>query len=593
MVSITSAANSQTKIGFEVSFTEPQAHYVDVEMEVSGINKDQIDIKMPVWAPGSYLIREFSKNVEGFKASNNKGNEIPIEKINKNTWRINTQKNKSIKVNYRVYAFEISVRTSFVDASHAFLSPTGIFMYVDGMIKTPSTVTVKPAKEWSKISTGLEPVKGKTNTYYASDFDILFDSPIEIGNQDVFEFNAAGVRHEVAMVGGGNYDKSRLQKDMAKIVEEESAIFGENPNKHYVFIVHNFERGGGGLEHLNSTVLGASRLAYGSEKGYEGFLGLVAHEYFHLWNVKRLRPVALGPFDYETENYTSNLWIAEGFTAYYDNLVVHRAGFASPGKYINTLEGDMNTVESQPGTRIQPLSESSFDAWIKAYRPNENSRNTTISYYNKGAMLAMVLDLTIINATKGKKSLDDVMKTMYQEYYHKKGRGYTDAEFKATAEQIAGISLTDIYNKYVNGTEAIDFDKYLAYAGLNVKDEAASNNSPFLGATASMKDGKLIVSYVQRGSGAWKSGINVNDEIIAIDGYRVSEVDKAISAKKVNDKAAVMISRDGIIMNLDVQLSRNPATKYNVTPMESPNSDQITVRKKWLNLENESIAGTK
>jgi predicted metalloprotease with PDZ domain len=593
MIVPTLIANAQVKISFEVSFTEPQAHYVEVEMDVSGLKKDQIDIKMPVWAPGSYLVREFAKNVEGLTAQSSIGKRLPVEKISKNTWRINTQEQSTVKIKYRVYAFEISVRTSFVDASHAFLSPTGIFMYPDGLINTPATVTINPNKSWKKISTGLEPVISKPNTFYAADFDILFDSPIEVGNQDIFEFNASGVRHEVAMVGGGNYNKARLQKDMAKLVEQETAVFSVNPNKHYVFIVHNSTAGGGGLEHLNSTVLGAARFGYSNETTYKNFLSLVAHEYFHLWNVKRLRPVALGPFDYDNENYTTNLWIAEGFTAYFDNLFLRRAGFYTQAKYLNVIEGDMNLVENQPGTRIQPLSEASFDAWTKAYRPNENSKNTTISYYNKGALVAMLLDLTILNSTNGAKRLDDVLKAMYEEHYVKKGKGFTDAEFKAMAEKIAGISLNSIYDKYVNGTEAINYQTCLGYAGLDITDQAASSNDAYLGAAAIQKDGKLIVNSVDRGSGAWNAGLNVNDEIIAVDGYRVSELDKAIAQKNTGETAVILISRDSRILSLDVKLSRNPTLKYKITPADNASAKQLAIRAKWLSLEEEKEGDTK
>ncbi|MFZ4102336.1 MAG: peptidase M61, partial [Sphingobacterium thalpophilum] len=271
---------AQNKINFEVSFTEPQAHYAEVQMNISGVRASFIDLKMPVWTPGSYLIREFSKNVEGFKAFDSNGKEIPFEKINKNTWRINSANSDKIKVNYRVYSFEISVRTSFVDESHAFLSPAGIFMYPDGQLNASLEIKINPYKTWSKISTGLELVASKPNTFFAPDFDILFDSPFEVGNQDIFEFVAEGVKHEVAMYGGGNYDKEILKRDISKIVTEQTKTFGINPNKRFVFIVHNFNSGGGGLEHLNSTVLGASRNSYNSEAGLLRFLGLVSHEYF-------------------------------------------------------------------------------------------------------------------------------------------------------------------------------------------------------------------------------------------------------------------------------------------------------------------------
>jgi predicted metalloprotease with PDZ domain len=586
MSSTSMVAFAQSKIAFEVSFTEPQAHYVDVQMEITGNKKEHIEIKMPVWAPGSYLVREFAKNVENFAVSDDKGKALAAEKINKNTWRINSGKNSKVLVNYRVYAFESSVRTSFVDDSHAFLSPTGIFMYLSGSIKQPATVTINPAKGWNKISTGLDNVKGKSNTFYSPDFDVLYDSPIEIGNQDIFEFKAAGVMHEVAMVGGGNYDKERLKKDMASVVEEETRIFGENPNKRYVFIVHNYNSGGGGLEHLNSTVLGATRFGYNHEATYQGFLSLVAHEYFHLWNVKRLRPAALGPFDYDNENYTTNLWIAEGFTAYYDNLIIRRANFHSPEKYLDVVAAEINMVENQPGNRVQPVSQASFDAWIKLYRPNENSGNSGISYYNKGALVALVMDLELLHATDGKKGLDQVMKAMYDEYYTKFGRGYTDAEFKSMVEKIAGKSFDNIYNDYVNGTKAIDYDKYLGFVGLALENTSAKKNTPFLGVTAATKDGKLLVSKITRNSSAWIGGVNVNDEIIGIDGYRVLDLEKTMALKKVGNKISVLVSRDGVLKTLEVELTRDPSVKYKVIGVENPTDQQLRVRSKWLNLDN-------
>lgn len=587
MISSVEMADAQSQIAFKVSFSEPQAHYADVEMQLSGNKKDFIDVKMPVWAPGSYLVREFSKNVEGFTAKGTDNSSLPVQKLNKNTWRVNTGGKSAVRVSYRVYAFEISVRTSFIDESHAFLSPTGIFMYVDGQVRQPSTVTIEPYKSWKKVSTGLEPVKGKTNTFYAADFDILYDSPIEVGNQDVFEFQAAGVRHEVAMYGGGNYDKTRLQADMARIVDEETAVFGENPNKHYVFIVHNYQSSGGGLEHLNSTVLGASRLNYNTEKGYKGFLGLVAHEYFHLWNVKRLRPIALGPFDYSNENYTTDLWVAEGFTAYYDNLMLRRTNAYTPEKYLDVLCEDITIVENQPGSKVQPVTESSFDAWIKYYRPNENSKNTTISYYNKGALLGAILDLEILNATKGEKGLDDVMKAMYDEYYKKQKRGYTSAEFKAMAEKISGLSLDNFYKDYVNGTAPLNYNVHLGHAGLTLVNENEGKNAASVGVVTALKEGRLVVTTVLRGGAGWTSGVNVNDEIIAADGYRTAaqvDLDKILASKRAGEKLSLLVARDGLMKTIEVTLTADNTGKFHIEGDKNASPEQLLVRKKWLKL---------
>ncbi len=580
----TANAADDIKIAYTVTFPEAQAHYADVEMDITGIKQSTIDIKMPVWTPGSYLVREFAKNVESFSALSN-GKALASPKITKNCWQINVAGLSAVTVKYRVYCFEISVRTSFVDASHAFISPTGIFMYPDKMIHHPSTVHIIPYKGWTKVSTSLEMVNNDPFTRTAPDYDILFDSPIEVGNQDVFGFDAAGVKYEVCMVGGGNYDKERLKVDMAKIVEQETAVYGENPNKHYVFIVHNYLRGGGGLEHLSSTTLGASRDAYGTEAGYHNFLGLVAHEHFHLWNVKRLRPIVLGPFNYDTENYTTDLWIAEGFTAYYQNLILRHANLSTPELYLGAVANDINIIENQPGTAVQPLAEASFDAWIKAYRPNENSVNTTISYYDKGAAVGMLLDLEIINDSKGKYSLDDVMRYMYNTYYKQNKRGYTDAEFKQGFEKFAGNNLDDFYRNYIYGLTPLDYNKYLGYAGYKLTDEAAGTNDPTLGIALNNNNGKKTVSAVLRGSAGWVDGINVNDELVSIDSVPVTDPATMLNGKKVGDKVQVAVNRDGLPLTLPVTLLRNNRFKYRVDSLAAPTVEQLAVRKKWLNLQ--------
>jgi len=519
MTNTTSKAADNTQISYTVTFPEAQAHYADIELRISGLKQNILDLKMPVWTPGSYLVREFSKNVESFSAEAN-GKTLDVKKTRKNIWQISTANVSALKIRYRVYAFELSVRTSLIDVSHAFLSSTGVFIYPDGMLHHSSTIHIVPYKGWAKVSTSLDMVNGDPFTLYSPNYDILFDSPIEVGNQDVFGFEAAGVKYEVAMCGGGNYDKERLTKDMPKIIEEETAIYGENPNKRYVFIVHNTAKGGGGLEHLSSTVLGAARDNYASENGYRGFLSLVAHEHFHLWNVKRLRPIALGPFDYDNENYTTDLWIAEGFTAYYQDIIIRRTNLYPPDNYLGVLAADINYVVNQPGSKVQTLAEASYDAWIKYYRPNENSVNTNISYYNKGSIMALMLDLEIINDTHGKYSLDDVMKYMYNTYYKIQKRGYTDQEFKQGLEKFSGKSLDEFYKKYIYGLADIDYDKYLGYAGYHLTDELAGNNDPNLGIITTTNNGKIVVSNVIRGTAGWIDGINVNDELTAVDGNK-------------------------------------------------------------------------
>ncbi|GAB3914528.1 M61 family metallopeptidase [Mucilaginibacter boryungensis] len=580
-MSHTTEAAGNLQINYTLSFPEAQAHYMDVEMNISGISQPFIDLKMPVWTPGSYLVREYAKTLESLTAEHN-GKNLSARKINKNTWHVMLEGAQQVKVKYRLYCFEISVRNNFVSSAQGFIVGANTFLFPAGMLDNPSTIHIKPYKNWNKVSTSLDMVGNDPFTIHAPNYDILYDSPIEVGTQDVFGFEAAGVKYEVAMCLGGNYDKERIKKDLKKLVEKETDIFGENPNKRYVFIVHNYAKGGGGLEHLSSTVLGLPRDTYNTEAGYQRFLGLAAHEHFHLWNVKRLRPIALGPFDYETENYTTDLWIAEGFTNYFDNMVVHRLGLYTTENYFAALCTDINLIENSPGNKIQPLYEASFDAWIKYYRPTENSVNAGVSYYSKGSVAAMMLDLEIIQDSKTRYSLDDVMKYMYTEYYKVKKRGYTDEEFKQGLEKYAGKNLDDFYEKYIYGLADVDYNKYLGYAGLELIDDLAKSNQPALGLTTTVTNNKVIITTVIRNSSAWIDGLNVNDEITAIDGQQVMDVNAFIAGKKIGDKVIVNVTRDGLPLALPVTLLKNKQVKYRIASISNPSAQQIAVREKWL-----------
>ncbi|PCJ28049.1 MAG: peptidase M61 [Flavobacteriales bacterium] len=560
-------------ISYEVSMPEPHTHYYNVKMNVTDYQKDYFDVQMPVWSPGSYLVREFAKGVEGLTATFNK-KMLRAEKINKNTWRIYAEKAKNVVVNYKVYAFELSVRTSFVDASHAYFNGTSMFMFIDELRNIPHNLTIIPFKEWKKVSTSLPKLKGsKGFQYQAPDYDILVDSPVEIGNQETFDFTSAGVLHHVAMYGKGNYDVETLKVDMAKITQACTDVFGFNPNKEYTFIIHNLTRGSGGLEHLSSTTLEVNRWTY-EGSAYKGFLSLVAHEYFHLWNVKRIRPKALGPFDYNNENYTSLLWVMEGFTSYYDELLLYRAGFYDEETIMRKFKGSINNIENQPGNKVQPVAHSSFDAWIKAYRPNENSYNTTISYYSKGSVVANMLDLMIINNTKGKKNLDNVMQYLYNEYYKKQGRGFTPDEMKKTLEIVSGLNMDAFFEKYINGTQSFDYKTIFGYAGLTV--EIVENKDPSLGISQSGNK----IRKVYRGSSAYIGGLNANDEILAIDGFRVKgNINDFIDAKKVGDNISVLISRDNIIQTISFPLLEKGSTRYFIF---NDSEKKNNVHQKWL-----------
>jgi predicted metalloprotease with PDZ domain len=525
---------------------------------VEQVKQKTATVKLPVWAPGSYLVREFSRHLNQVKAYSLQGAVLPITKKTKNAWEIDLKGQTAFVVKYEVYAFELSVRTSFLDETHGFVSGPSMFMYLDGHKETGGELLVQPHSSFKRISTGLtqksDVKQGNNQTFTFDNYDQLVDCPIEIGNQYEFDFEAAGVKHTVAMYGEGNFDPERLKEDMAKIVEEETKVVGVNPNKRYVFIVHNVVGGDGGLEHCNSSVLSVDRWTYDGSN-YINFLNLVAHEYFHLWNVKRIRPIELGPFNYDQEVYTNYLWVMEGFTSYYDELILRRCGFYSQEEMAKKIQIAVNYVESSVGARVQPVAHASFDAWIKAYRPNENSSNTTMTYYSRGLIIASVLDAMIIKQSNGKECLDHFMKDLYETYYVGKNRGFTDAEFKACLTKHVGQDMNEFFLKYIDGTEVIPYSMYFLPLGVEVSD--VGGVKPVFGANVAEEGGKVIIKSIRANSSAEDAGLSVNDEVIACMNYRVdkSMLDALMNGAAVGDEFELTISRDKLMRKVIVKIT--------------------------------------
>lgn len=568
------------KIQYKVEMKNPHQHYYTVTMKIQGWKKNTIDVKMPVWAPGSYLIREFSKGVDYFTAQAG-DKSLSYSKTDKSTWRVNNGTQTDFTITYQVYAFELSVRTSFLDASHGFISGTSVFMYVPELKNSGGVLDISLPIEFKRISCPLK--QNSPTTFQFDNMDELYDSPIEIGNHIEFDFMSAGCKHRVAMYGEGNFDVEKLKTDMAKITDECTKVWGENPNKDYLFIIHNLTTGSGGLEHAASTTLQVSRNTY-TGSGYMGFLSVVAHEYFHLWNVKRLRPTGLWPYDYDKENYTDLLWISEGFTSYYDELLLKRAGFYDEGGYVRSLNSTLASVENTPGSHVQSLAESSFDAWIKGYRPNENSNNKTISYYPKGALTGAMLDIEIIQSTNGKYKLDDLMKKLYTDFYKTKKTGFSFADFKAYTETICGKKMDDFFNTFVVTAGEIDYNKYLSKAGLQLSISERSKEAT-LGANTKDQGGKCMVTTVTDGSGAHKGGLNVNDEIIAINGLRIDQgsLQRTIASYPTGTTLEVLINRDNLIQTLKITVEKTLLKDYYISPDNNANKEAEELKKKWLN----------
>jgi len=581
LLSFLSLSTFAGNIKYNLKMPRPQNHYYHVEMELEGFKEKELKVKMPVWAPGSYLVREFARNVDLVKAFDENNNAIEVTKCDKNTWKISKGKAKKITVKYEVYAFELSVRTSFLDDTHGFVSGSGVFMYVEGHKNQSGSLQVYPYTTFGTITTALE--KGDSeNSFVFNNYDQLVDCPLEIGNQIQFSFNSAGTEHNVAIYGTGNFDVDQLKIDMAKITQAATNVFGQNPNKKYTFIIHNVVDGQGGLEHTNSTVLSVNRWTFAGSK-YIGFLSLVAHEYFHLWNVKRIRPIELGPFDYDKENYTSLLWVMEGFTSYYDELLLLRAGYYTKDEFLNKLFGTINYVEGTPGTRVQPVAHASFDAWIKAYRPDENSRNSTMSYYSKGTIIAALLDAMIIEKYDGKKCLDHFMQRVYSEYYEKKGRGFSENEFKKELELFLGRNLDEFYAKYINGVEIPNYNDFFSKIGLNVNYSGKTEAS--VGMFITENNGKTIVRGIVSNSAAEDAGISVNDEIIGCNGMRAdkSSLEDYFKGVQEGELIEILFARDQELFSTEIKVTSKEIPRFEM----KFNDDKSTHEKfnYWLRAE--------
>ena len=565
-------------VHYTIDIKNPNSHYAHITMDISGVTGNSLDVHMPVWTPGSYMVREFERNVLSVTA-NAKGQNLEVIKSDKSTWRIkNPKSSPSVSVVYTIYCFESGVRTSYIDSDHAFLLPTSCLMYSGNTQSGSGKLTLRYPSQWTSVSTTLE--KTANNEYSFSSYDELADSPVEIGTHEELLFEVAGVPHKVAMVGLNNCDKEKFTADLKTICETMFNIIGKHPCKSYLFVVLHVEEGGGGLEHANSCVMHMPRFNYSNPEKYRSFLGLCAHEYFHLWNVKRIRPAALGPFDYSRENYTNLLWVAEGITSYYDELALYRAGYMTQPEYLKEFSGTLNATLNRIGGSVQSLHDASFDAWIKEYRPNENSINSHISYYLKGAAVAAMLDIELLASTNEKKGLDQLMQYLYEEFYVRQNRGFTDEEFYKAINTVAGkpIDMKTWVEQPNSARTREAMMSVLKKAGCNLEDKAKPN-TVYTGINTEIRGEKLYVRSVEEGSPAAVAGLQFGDELIALNNLRVkTSIEDVIRNIPAGNTLRVTISRNGLIRILDL----NPSSVSKADYLISVENRENEVLKAWL-----------
>jgi len=570
--------NTNNSITYAIVGKDLAAHLFEVTLTVAAPAADSQVFALPAWIPGSYMIREFSRNIISIRAEAD-GQPVELTKLDKHSWQAAPVKG-TLTVRYEVYAWDLSVRAAHLDQTHGFFNGTSVFLRALGHEDAQHIVDIQrppheAARSW-RVATALPELKAKRygfGTYAAANYDELIDSPVEMGEFALATFKAHGVPHDIVITGRvPNLDMPRLCADLKAICETQIAFFEPKtkkaPMERYVFMTLAVGDGYGGLEHRASTALICARADLPStaapskerSEGYIRFLGLCSHEYFHTWNVKRIKPAVFAPYDLQVENYTPLLWLFEGFTSYYDDLFLVRSGMISEAAYYKMLGKGIGGVLRGAGRTRQSVADSSFDAWGKYYRQDENAPNAIVSYYAKGSLIGLGLDLTIRARTAGKRSLDDIMLALWQRYgrdFYTKGRGVTPQEVEALFDEVSGMKLKSFFEKYIRGTEDVPLAKLLAPFGVKYSDERKSTK-PSLDVNLGREGADCKLSSLHEGGAAHRSGLSAGDLLVAIDGLRVSgnpaNVDTLLARYKVGDTVEVHVFRRDELMRFSVLL---------------------------------------
>jgi len=578
----TMAIAQSPSIAYRLSMPEPWTHLFEVEVTFDGLPaaESSFELSLPAWRTGRYIILDFAGAVQDFSAVDGGGKLLKWIKTDKDTWRIEKGSSAKVVARYRVYANEFHLRTKGLNDEGAFLDGAAVFMYSSNHRHRPVTLTVVPYGNWH-VTTGLDRAAGTPNTFRAPSYDYLVDCPLFVGDQKDYEFEAEGKKHVFSVLGKGEYDVKAILEDLKRIIKANREFWGDLPYERYIFMLHLSARGGGGTEHINSTIMGGRPFALTNPGSYRGFLGLVNHEYFHTWNVKQIRPAGISPYDWSRENYTRELWVAEGTTSYYGRLLLARTGYITAREIIDQLPREIESERMRPGNRVQPVTESSFDAWVKYWKSNENAYNAESDYYDRGADVSLILDLEIRQRSGNKRSLDDVMRALYKRFPWN-GSGYTVEDFRKLCEEFGGGSFEQFFDDHVYGTKSLDWEKALSYAGLVVTSEQRA--TPWLGASTRDEDGRTIIRTVVAGSPAYLAGLNVGDEIVALDGYRArsGDIPDRIASKKNGDRVRITLIRDDRLREFDVTLTPSTVPSYQVKRSDKPTALQKQIYESWL-----------
>ena len=572
-------------VEYTVLLGAPQTQTFQIRMRIRDVDSKPFAVALPVWRQGKYAIINPASSIRTVTAESSGGKPLAITKIDKTTWHVEPAGASEVIVGYTVYANSLNDRTRHVDDTHAFLSGGTVFLYVTDRRNNPIVVNLDAPADW-RVACGLKHEAGNPRVLLAPNYDVLIDSPIEIGLHEAFCFEVEGKPHDVAVWGDVQIDSEKIERDFAKIIRTEAAIFGDLPYERYVFILHVAPGLRGGTEHLNSTVMQMPQRAFEDEGQYKVLLSLTAHEMFHTWNVKRLRPAALRNVDLSRENYTDLLWFCEGTTSYYDELIPVRAGFVTPEAYLQTLAESIYQRRARPATLVQSVAESSFDAWIKFNTSSPDDVNAVVSYYDSGSIVSLLFDLELRRRSGNRASLDTVMRTMY-ERFPAEGPGFTVNDLIDTATRLSGFRFDQFFARYIYGTQRLPFEDLFDVVGLEM---AAKDNAPhpYIGLQLQDEDGACVVRSVLSDGPAYLAGVNPGDKVISLNGRSFKSADLMAYVDRQmapGDTVWLQVMRRNRMRRIEFSLETKMNPRWNIVRIASPAPEQKAAYTSWLGVD--------
>ncbi|NKF50230.1 M61 family metallopeptidase [Shewanella sp. WXL01] len=574
------AQSALAQVEYHIDLTEPQHHNAKVTVEFPKAQSDELVINLPVWRTGRYDILPVADGIRNFKATDSRGKRLPWVRSASGEWRVELTKPTKVSVTYDLHANELGDRLRHIDDSHAYLDASGVFMYSPEFRDQQVLVNMDVPKGWQSHS-GMENGR-KSHSFKADNYDVLVDSPIETGINQHFSFEADGRDYEVVFWGEGNYDTEQVVNDLAKISGTASAIWDDYPFERYVYMVHATSGVRGATEHLNSTIIQLPRFMFRERADYLRFISTASHEFIHTWNVKAYRPQGMVPYDYQSENMTSLIWLSEGSTSYFQNQLLLRAGVMTPKEFFADLAKRIDRNMHTPGRDIQSIAESSLGQWVNTY--GDYAINHSVSIYSEGYFTSMALDLDLIETTEQQVTYRDVHRALYRDF--KIPKGFTVADVKNILKDISGKDYQAWWQEYVDAPKALDFDTLLAQAGLKA-NYPKDKHTIDAGITLSSKHDDLTISHVRRDGPAWQAGVIAGDEVVAINGLKVtaSGFSKRLEDFKDGDEVKLTIFKNDRLTDVELTLRQAPKGKLAISGVENPSDVQKATLKAWLGID--------